>query len=230
MLRDWTDSSKFDGLSANSERLFTRLIMKADDYGRFHADPRLVKSNCFPLNDIECNDVSDWLEELEGHCLIVRYQMLNRNLLSIVNYGQRLKKSRAKFPQMEGKPDDWRPTDDSFRELPGDSGNFLPEEKRREVEEKMKGENPLPFVSEELSQLWDSWFKHRREIGHPQTPESCKQQVAKLKLWGLDKSIQALKNALAGGWQGIFEPKGDTMKKQFNPKNTLGGPSCKIRL
>ena len=51
ILRDWTDSLRFDGLSAEAERLFTRLIMKADDYGRFHADPRLLRAGCFPLSE-----------------------------------------------------------------------------------------------------------------------------------------------------------------------------------
>jgi hypothetical protein len=49
ILRDYTDSAAFDGLSAEGERLFIRLLMKADDFGRFHANPKLVKALCFPL-------------------------------------------------------------------------------------------------------------------------------------------------------------------------------------
>ena len=57
MLRDWTDSLKFDGLSAEAERLFARLLMKADDYGRYHADPRLVRAGCFPLTEVGLESV-----------------------------------------------------------------------------------------------------------------------------------------------------------------------------
>jgi len=65
ILRDYTDSLRFDGITADAERLFVRLIMKADDYGRFHAEPRLLRSGCFPLHDnIRMNDLARWLDEL----------------------------------------------------------------------------------------------------------------------------------------------------------------------
>lgn len=135
MLRDWTDSLKFDGISADAERLFVRLIMKADDYGRFHAEPRLIKASCFPLiENLRPNDLTRWLDELSTRQLILRYETDGRNCLAIVNYGQRLKKSRAKFPPMDGKEPDWLPCSDMFPELPGTSRNFPPEEKRREEE------------------------------------------------------------------------------------------------
>ena len=35
ILRDYTDSLCFDGIGAEVERLFIRLLTKADDYGRF---------------------------------------------------------------------------------------------------------------------------------------------------------------------------------------------------
>ena len=38
MLRDWTQSEKIDELTIESERFFTRLIMKVDDYGCFYRD------------------------------------------------------------------------------------------------------------------------------------------------------------------------------------------------
>ena len=65
ILRDYTDSLCFDGIGAEVERLFIRLLTKADDYGRFHADPRLVGAACFPLEqDIEPKQITKWLDEL----------------------------------------------------------------------------------------------------------------------------------------------------------------------
>ncbi len=122
MLSDWTDSLKFDGLSAEAERLFIRLIMKADDFGRFYAEPRLLKSLCFPLlENLRPNDLIRWLDELSTRQLILRYEAEGRQLLAIVKFGQRLKDSRAKFPAPEGKPADWLASNDDFREVPGSS-------------------------------------------------------------------------------------------------------------
>lgn len=136
MLRDWTDSLKMDGISAEAERLFTRLLMKADDYGRFHADARLIKASCFPLVDgLRANSISNWLEELSKRGLLVLYKVDGRDFLAVINYGQRLKSSKAKFPPLENEKMDWLPTSGLFPEVPGSSRQ---EEKGREEEEKKK--------------------------------------------------------------------------------------------
>lgn len=110
LLRDWTDSAPFDGISAEAERLFTRLIMKADDYGRFHADPRLIKGNCFPLLEtLRTEHIGRWLDELSHRNLVFRYEVGHRKLLAIINFGQRLRQTKAKFPPPKDEPDDWLP-------------------------------------------------------------------------------------------------------------------------
>lgn len=124
ILRDYTDSLKFDGITADAERLFVRLLMKADDYGRFHADPRLIKAAAYPLEDrIRPNDLFRWLEELSTRQLILRYEVSGRAYVAIVNFRQRLKQSVPKFPPPEGKDRNWLPEDTDFREPPGTSRN-----------------------------------------------------------------------------------------------------------
>ena len=99
MLRDWTDSEVVDALDASSEVLFVRLIMKADDYGRFTANPKLVRSLCFPLKaGIRETDIARQLAACEKAGLIVLYQVADKPLLEIVNFGQRLRSSKAKYP------------------------------------------------------------------------------------------------------------------------------------
>jgi hypothetical protein len=145
LLRDWTDSLRFDGITAEAERLFLRLIMKADDYGRFHADPRLIKAACFPLLDnLRTPDLVRWLDELSTRQLILRYEAGGRCLLAIVNYGQRLKQSKAKFPPPPDKPEDFLPLSEHFREVPGSSGNIPLEGKGRDTEEEGEAGTPPP--------------------------------------------------------------------------------------
>ena len=59
ILRDYTDSVPVNRLDWLGECLFVRLIQKADDYGRFHGNPTLVKSLLFPLKDgLRDSDIS----------------------------------------------------------------------------------------------------------------------------------------------------------------------------
>ena len=110
MLRDWTDSLKFEGISSSSEQLFVRLLMKADDYGRFHADARLVSSSCFPLGDRARSEVAECIEELSVRGLVVIYASGGRKFLAVLNWGQRFRGSKPKFPQPDGEDQKWLPT------------------------------------------------------------------------------------------------------------------------
>lgn len=168
MVRDWTDSLKFDGLTSDAERLFIRLIMKSDDYGRFHADPRIVRGTCFPLLDnLRTEHVGRWLDELHHHQLIFRYEVEDQKFLSIVNFGQRLKQSRAKFPHPTEENSDWLPTSGNFRES---AGSGPPERNTKGIENERKEKARASSVSEiidfcksvnlpesDAHYLWNHW-------------------------------------------------------------------------
>jgi hypothetical protein len=53
-------------LSDFAERLFFRLLVVADDFGRFNSDPAIVRSVCFPLKTdaIKCARIEKALDEL----------------------------------------------------------------------------------------------------------------------------------------------------------------------
>ncbi len=121
ILRDWTDSFTINALDAHVERFFVRLIMKADDFGRFHADTRLLKASLFPLlPDVRESDISRWLAECEKAGLLRVYvDGRSRNYLEIANFKQRTRQSESKFPSPDSenqagvnrKPDDSPPID-----------------------------------------------------------------------------------------------------------------------
>ena len=91
ILRDWTDSDRVNSLTAEAERFFTRLIMKADDFGRYHADPKRLKAFLFPLNDdLRETDISRWLAECEQAGLMRFYEVSGKRYLELWNFGQRL--------------------------------------------------------------------------------------------------------------------------------------------
>lgn len=173
MIRDWTDSIKLDGISAEAERMFIRLIMKADDFGRFHAEPRLVRGYCFPLlENLRTEHVGRWLDELSHRNLIFRYEAESQKLLAVINFGQRLNQARPKFPAPPGEKQDWLPSSEYFREVPGSSGNLPPEEEEEEEVEKKKKlkararqvDDVLAFVAElQLPPSDGEWFWNKCE-------------------------------------------------------------------
>lgn len=200
MLRDWTDSLRFESMPAESERLFIRLIMKADDFGRFHADPRLVRAACYPLEDCTTAKVRDGINELVKRGLLFAYEVDKRPYIAIVNYGQRLKQSRPKFPQPDGESEEWKPTSGNFRELPA----------RREAEgkekEKEKDSVELPFDTETFRAVWQNWRDHRKAIKKAMTPQAERLALAKLPSSESD-AVHWIETAIEKGWQGIYEPK-----------------------
>lgn len=132
ILRDWTDSAPFEALSANAERLFVRLIMKADDYGRYHADVRLIRAGCFPLLAATRDaDISHWIAECVKVGLVVVYQVKGRSYLAIRKFRQRTRQQVAKYPGPDGQPDDWRPPDDGELSVIGPTVDGQPSDNRR---------------------------------------------------------------------------------------------------
>src|SRR6187402_2249491 len=103
VIRDWTLSKSVNSISWEAECMFTRLIMKADDYGCFHAEPIILRSLLFPLRDVEYFHIDAMLDELERKSLIILYDTDDgKQYLQIVNFGQRLRNMRDNHP----KPDD----------------------------------------------------------------------------------------------------------------------------
>lgn len=99
VLRDWTTSEAIDALSSGAEVFFTRMIMKADDYGSYHANPKLIKAALFPLKDTKLKEIETWLKECIKAKIIFRYEADGREYIRIDNFGQRLRNMRNTFPQ-----------------------------------------------------------------------------------------------------------------------------------
>jgi len=119
VLRDWTTSDNIDRLSQGAEIFFTRLIMKADDHGCFHGNYKLLNAALFPLKDYTKEDVGKWRLECEKANIIEVYSVDSKPYIRIIDFNQRLRLMKSKFPQ----PNDGQMTD-----------NGRPETKRNEEE------------------------------------------------------------------------------------------------
>lgn len=159
ILRDWTDSEIIDKLRFEEEVLFTRLIMKADDFGNYHAKPQLIKSLLFPLKDgIRVSDIDRWLKNIEAAGLIRSYTHNGSPFLNIVKFGQRLRQTKRIFPE----PSDFQENKNNVSNSRAIDSDLRPEEKRREVEEKGKGlqaDDTHPPDLIESYQKFNTWLK-----------------------------------------------------------------------
>jgi hypothetical protein len=217
ILRDWTDSYRVEALTAAGERMFVRLIMKVDDHGRFHADPRLVKSACFPLLTVPDTHVGRWLDELDAAGLIVRYEVAGRKCLSICGFAQRLRAKRAKFPPPDGQPDDWSPSNDGHMTVirQTDGGRVTvnrPPESESESESESEEKRKTPAAPVAFDRFWGSYPK---KVG--------KQEARKVwELGKLDSKLDPIMAALewqtkSQGWRdegGRFIPNPATWLRQ----------------
>jgi uncharacterized phage protein (TIGR02220 family) len=68
-------SENVNSLSSDAEVLFYRLIVKADDFGCYHGNIKIVKSTCYPLKSdvIKDKQIIEWLNELINTGLIFTY-------------------------------------------------------------------------------------------------------------------------------------------------------------
>lgn len=99
------DSDKINGLSAEAEVTFYRLLVVSDDLGRMDARTAIVRARCFPLKESSnlLTKIEIWLEELAKAGLIVRYQVDGAPYLAIVNWDQRVR-SNGKYPAPPDTP------------------------------------------------------------------------------------------------------------------------------
>lgn len=95
----WIESERITELDAAGERFFLRLCLRADDFGRYHANPVLLRSNLFPLHeDIRSTDIPRWLAACEKAGLVRCFVADGKRFLEIPKFNQRMRAAVSRFP------------------------------------------------------------------------------------------------------------------------------------
>lgn len=211
ILRDWTASDKVDQLSPGAEVFFTRLIMKADDYGLYYGNPKLLNSALFPLKDYDNSKVLGWLNECVRSGIIRKYSVDGKDYIHILGFDQRLRLMKSKFPEP--------PKFDEFHTPSNDSqvtDNGRPETKRNEVETEVEEETetkaplralPNIFFGEDVQAAWIEWEQYRKEKKQKLTPSTAKKQMEFLGGRAGPEAIAIINQSITNGWTGLFELK-----------------------
>lgn len=163
ILRDWTASDKIDRLSQGAEVFFTRLIMKADDFGLYYGNPKLLNSALFPLRDFENKQVFTWLMECVKAGIIRKYSVDEKDYIQILGFDQRLRLMKSKFPSP--------PENAEFNEPSNDcqvSDKRPLETKRNEVETEVETETNSAIAEVCVWPTFlDFWDKYDKKVGKP---------------------------------------------------------------
>jgi hypothetical protein len=204
VLRDWTDSEKVDQLTPGAEVFFTRLFMKADDFGSYYSNPKLLKAALFPLkvNSIEDGQVASWVNECIIAGLILLYEVNGKFYLRIINFGQRLRTMRGKFPQ------------------PLTIDSKSPPETKQETETEEETETEVVFPenlnSPDFKKKFDEWLAYRKEIKKPyKSNKSINQVLKSLSEFNIEFAWLLINRSMTNQWQGLIFEKTHQEFKNF---------------
>ena len=94
------ESERVNALSFEAEVFYRRLMSKADDYGRYNANGKILRASLYPLqlDRVSLSNVSEWLSECQTVGLITVYTVDGKPYLEIHNFGQRMRQKREKWP------------------------------------------------------------------------------------------------------------------------------------
>jgi len=212
ILRDWTASDKIEMLSPAAEVFFTRLIMKADDYGLYYGNPKLLNSALFPLKDYDNSKVLAWLNECVKAGIIRKYSVDGKDYIQIPGFDQRLRLMKSKFPEPSNTTEFHAPSND------GQVTDVCPPETKRsrneveeETETKPKGSLravvDTSIFGEELKAAWEEWEQYQKEKKKKLTPSTAKKQIKFLGGRAGPEAVAIINQSITNGWTGLFELK-----------------------
>lgn len=109
ILRDGILSSeRVSRLSFAAEVFYRRIMSLVDDYGRYTADPVILRSMCYPrrVDQITLDQIEAWMAEATSReglrpCerpLIRLYEVNGKQYLEVQDFGQTIRANKSKYP------------------------------------------------------------------------------------------------------------------------------------
>lgn len=107
------DSDPVAAAGELAEVMFCRLLLVADDLGRFDGRISVISRRCWPLGGPSEESVADRLGALARNGLIVKYEVEGKPFIVIPKFKQRTRTTTSKFPPPppECMPDDCQVSD-----------------------------------------------------------------------------------------------------------------------
>lgn len=152
-------SRKVNSVSLGAECMYVRILLLTDDFGRYYADPRILRAHVFSLRNITNKTLLKWLRELVEIGLVRLYSANDEEYLEIVRF-EDFQTFRTDRKRQEGFPKPRKYHQWDTNDVPvGDCSS------REGKETKGKGtkENVVRFCSDPKCrdlEHWECQFKH----------------------------------------------------------------------
>ena len=93
-------SENIDQLTAFEETVFIRLMVNADDYGRFDGRAKILSARLFPLKNVTPEEMSDALDSLVNADLVTVYEVDGKPYVHLNSWEkhQQTRATKSKYP------------------------------------------------------------------------------------------------------------------------------------
>lgn len=145
----YIDSRRINRLTAEGERLFCRLLVHVDDFGRCEADVRMLRGKLFSLQDISLEDMSRWRDELCANDLLQLYVVDGIEYIEMSKW-ERGRAQSSKFPSPERA--------NSRKNAPHDAGGEQSPDPNPNTDKELQGH------IEGFSSFWGLYPKKRGRV------------------------------------------------------------------
>ena len=95
-------SERVAALNWAEEVFYRRLMSVVDDYGRFHANAKLIRAACYPLliDKVSDADVGKWLANCAEAALVSVYPAPDgKRYLQLLDFRQQVRAEKSKYPE-----------------------------------------------------------------------------------------------------------------------------------
>lgn len=128
-----TDSAKWNACDWEVQSFYIRLITLVDDFGRYEANPKLLRGHAFALReDITSSMIIDMCKQLQGNDLADFYEVAEKQYVQIANWIEKARADKSKFPakddsckQMFSNDSKCSPPSSSSSSPPSDIANAI---------------------------------------------------------------------------------------------------------
>ena len=183
------------------EVFYRRMHSVVDDFGRYFADPGLLRAACYPrqLNKVSDSDVGKWLRACVDAALVRVYQVDGEDYLLLLDFNQQVRAKKSKFPPVPSA------CAADAKHVPADAHLDV----SVSVSEDVSGASAFVLPEWIPADTWSAYLKTRSGKKAKNEPHALGLIVKDLETFrakGHDP-VTVLNNSIKGGWAGVFEPR-----------------------
>lgn len=110
-------SKKWDSCSWTAQSFYIRLLTLVDDFGRYEAEPVLLRSQCFPLReDLRTDQVQKLMLEIQANQLAHFYKLDGKVYIQLTNWTETPRSQRSRYPSFDKQTCEQMFTDENICE------------------------------------------------------------------------------------------------------------------